>query len=106
MGRRVLIMCDTEASGITGVVNDSYLDRIEQRPSGGVSVIWTDLPDQAMVFSDAAAAAEFCQDSPLEMFVVRFVPMADPAPPLSAPREEPPAAPINLADELRAMGWL
>jgi len=106
MDSRVLIMCDTEASGITGVVNDSYLDRIERRPSGGVSVIWTDLPDQAMVFSDAAEAAEFCQDGPLEMFVVRFVPVADPAPPLHEPPPAPPAAPINLTDELRAMGWL
>ena len=29
-----------------------------------------------MVFDDAAAAAEFCRDSPLEMFVVSFVPVA------------------------------
>jgi hypothetical protein len=103
MDRRVLIMCDTEASGITGVINDSYLDRIERRPSGGATVIWTDLPDQAMVFDDAAAAEEFCRDSPLEMFVVRFVPPPGvPAPVSSAP----PAEPISLADELRKMGLM
>jgi hypothetical protein len=96
-------MCDTEASGITGVVNDSYLDRIERRPGGGVTVLWTDLPDRAMVFSDAAAAAEFCRDSPLEMFVVSFVPVASPSSPSVAP---PEAEPINLVDEMRAMGWM
>lgn len=84
MDRRVLIMCDTEASGIAGVVNDSYLDRIERRPSGGVTVMWTDLPDQAMVFEDAAAAERFCRDSPLELFAVSFVPV--PGSPPSPPR--------------------
>jgi hypothetical protein len=73
-------MCDTAASGITAELNDSYLERIEPRASGGVLVLWTDLPDQAMVFADAAAAEEFCRDSPLEMFAVSFVPV--PAPPL------------------------
>jgi hypothetical protein len=100
-------MCDTEASGITGVVNDSYLDRIERRPGGGVTVIWTDLPDRAMVFSDAAAAAEFCRDSPLEMFVVSFVPVSAPpaaAAPALRPAPAPPAEPVSLADEMRAMG--
>ena len=33
-----------------------------------------------MVFDDAAAAAEFCRDSPLEMFVVSFVPVSPPPP--------------------------
>jgi hypothetical protein len=104
--RRVLILCDVRASGITGDVADSYLQRVEPRPNGGAHVFWTDLPDEAMVFDDAAAAAEFCRDSPLEMFVVSFVPLADPSPlPAWAP-EPAPAAPIDLAAEMRAMGWM
>jgi hypothetical protein len=79
MDRRVMIMCDTRASGITADLNDSYFVRIEPRPNGGALVLWTDLPDDARVFADAASAAEFCRDSPLEMFVVSFVPA--PAPP-------------------------
>jgi hypothetical protein len=74
MDRRVMIMCDTRASGITAELADSYFVRVERRPSGGVTVLWTDERDQAMVFEDAASAAEFCRDSPLEMFVVSFVP--------------------------------
>ena len=69
-------MCDVRASGITGDVADSYLVRVEPRANGGAHVLWTDEPDQAMVFGDAAAAAEFCRDSPLEMFVVSFVPVS------------------------------
>ena len=84
-----MIMCDTRASGITADLNDSYFVRVEPRPSGGVTVLWTDLPDQARVFDDAAAAAEFCRDSPLEMFVVSFVPVA--STPLPAPRPPDPA---------------
>jgi hypothetical protein len=105
MDRRVMIMCDTRASGITADLNDSYLVGIEPRPSGGVSVIWTDLPGQAMVFDDIAAAEEFCRDSPLELFVVAFVP----APGQAVPAPPPPAAaaePMRLADELRAMGLM
>ena len=68
-------------------------------------MLWTDEPDQAMVFDDAAAAAEFCRDSPLEMFVVSFVPAPGlPAPAPSAPPA--PAEPVNLADEMRAMGLM
>ena len=103
-----MMMCDTRASGITADLADSYFVRIEPRPNGGALVLWTDEPDQAMVFDDVAAAAEFCRDSPLEMFVVSFVPVTDdpagiPAPP--AP-EAAPAEPVNLADELRAMGLM
>ena len=72
-----MIMCDTHASGITADLADSYLVRVEPRPNGGALVLWTDLPDQARVFDDAAWSAEFCRDSPLEMFVVSFVPVAD-----------------------------
>src|SRR2546421_8653864 len=90
MDRRVMIMCDVRASGITGEVDDSYLAGIERRPSGGVSVLWSDEPDQAMVFDDAAAAAEFCRDSLLEMFAVSFVPVS--APPSPAPAPSPAAA--------------
>jgi len=103
-----MILCDTRASGITADLADSYLVSVEPRPNGGALVLWTDEPDQAMVFDDAAAAAEFCRDSPLEMFVVSFVPVTDDpagatAPP-AAPR--PMAEPVNLADELRAMGLM
>jgi hypothetical protein len=96
MDRRVLIMCDTRASGITADLNDSYFVRVERRPGGGVTVLWTDLPDQAMVFDDAAAAAEFCRDSTLEMFAVSFVP----APPAAAP---PPRQVESEADFLKRL---
>ncbi len=99
-----MIMCDVRASGITGDVADSYLMRVEHRLTGGVSVIWTDEPDQAMVFDDAAAAAAFCRDSPLEMFVVSFVPVSKP--PSPAPTPPPRSEPLSLADELRAMGLM
>ena len=82
-----MIMCDVRASGITSDVDDSYLVGIEHRPSGGVSVLWSDEPDQAMVFNDTAAAAEFCRDSPLELFVVSFVPVSGPL--LPAPAAPP-----------------
>jgi hypothetical protein len=59
-----------------------------------------------MVFSDAAGAAEFWSDSPLEMFVVRFVPAADTSPLPTRPPEPDPEEPISLADELRAMGLM
>ena len=112
-------MCDTRASGITADLNDSYFVRLEPRPSGGVTVLWTDLPDQAMVFDDAAAAAEFCRDSPLEMFVVSFVPVSPP-PPVESEADflkrlhrmvtegEAKRAPVTPAeaDELRALGLM
>jgi hypothetical protein len=107
MSTRVTIMCDVRASGITGDVDDSYLARVELRPDGGAHVLWTDEPGQAMVFDDAAAAAEFCRDSPLEMFVVSFVQVPGSPPPAPAPRASIPSAePVNLADELRAMGLM
>ncbi|HJY04125.1 MAG TPA: hypothetical protein VJ351_25255 [Streptosporangiaceae bacterium] len=106
MDRRVMIMCDTHASGIPADLADSYLVRVEPRPNGGALVLWTDLPDQARVFDDAASSAEFCRDSPLEIFVVSFVPVASPSPP-PAHRPEPSLAePVDLAAELRAMGLM
>lgn len=84
-----MIMCDVRASGITGDVADSYLERAEPRANGGALVLWTDEPGRALVFDDAAAAAAFCRDSPLEMFVVSFVPVSG-SPSLAAappPRE-------------------
>jgi hypothetical protein len=96
-------MCDTRASGITADLADSYFVRVEPRPNGGALVLWIDLPDQARVFDDAASAAEFCRDSPLEMFVVSFVPVASPSP--HRP-ETSPAEPVDLAAELRAMGLM
>jgi hypothetical protein len=133
MDSRVMILCDHRASGITADLNDSYFVGIEPRPNGGALVQWTDLPEQAMVFADAAAAAEFCRDSPLEMFVFSFVPMAGPYRPVPAsppgpveseadflerlnriatgadPRPVkaeacPHQEPVSLADEFRKMG--
>ncbi len=102
-----MIMCDTRASGITADLADSYLVSVEPRANGGAHVLWTDEPARAMVFDDAAAAAEFCRDSPLEMFVVSFVSVARPIPPPPPPPSpRPPAEPISLADELRAMGLM
>ena len=63
-----MIMCDVRASGITGDVEDSYFVGVEPRDNGGTTVLWSDLADQAMVFDDATAAAEFCRDSPLELW--------------------------------------
>ena len=114
-----MIMCDTRASGISAELNDSYFVRFEPRPNGGVTVLWTDLPDQAMVFDDAATAAEFCRDSPLEMFVVSFVPVSPP-PPVESEADflkrlhrmvvegEAKRAPVTPAeaDELRTLGLM
>jgi len=83
-----MVMCDVRASGITGDVADSYLVGLERRSSGGVTVLWSDLSEQAMVFDDAAAAAEFCRNGPLEMFVVSFVPVSGDSWPLPSPRAE------------------
>jgi len=103
-----MIMCDTRASGITAELADSYLVSVEPRANGGAHVLWTDEPGRAMVFDDASAAAEFCRDSPLEMFVVSFVPVAgDPAGATAPAAAQPPVAePVNLAAELRAMGLM
>jgi hypothetical protein len=102
MNRRVMIMCDTRASGITAELADSYLVSVEPLPNGGAHVSWTDEPDRAMVFDDAAAAAEFCSTGPLTLFVVSLVPVTD----SPAPAPLPPAGPVNLADELRVMGLM
>ena len=114
-----MIMCDTRASGITADLNDSYFVRVEPRENGGVTVLWSDEVGQAMVFEDAAAAAEFCRDSPLEMFVVSFVPVsgapeseADFLKRLGRIRREAeaehasPAITSSEADELRKMGLM
>jgi hypothetical protein len=99
-----MIMCDTRASGITADLADSYLVSVEPRANGGAHVLWTDEPGRAMVFDDAAAAAEFCRTGPLTLFVVSLVPVTDsPVPP---PPPTPPAEPVNLADEMRAMGLM
>ena len=81
-----MIMCDTHASGIIADLADSYLVRVEPRPNGGTHVLWTDEPDRAMVFDDA---------------VVSFVPVAG-----AVSAAAPAAEPVNLADELRAMGLM
>ena len=100
-----MIMCDTRASGVNADLTDSYFVRVEPRANGGALVLWTDEPDQAMVFDDVGSAAEFCRDSPLEMFVVSFVPA--PGTPTPAPLPPPaPVEPVSLADEMRAMGLM
>jgi hypothetical protein len=103
-----MIMCDPAASGITGEVADSYLVRVDPTPHGGALVLWSDEPDQAMVFDDAASAAEFCRTGPLTLFVVSFVPVAatSAAPPRPPLPPSPKAEPVNLADEMRAMGLM
>lgn len=116
-----MIMCDIAASGITAELNDSYLERVELRANGGAHVHWTDEPERAMVFGDAAAAAEFCRDSPLEMFVVSFVPVPAPPPRESEAdflkrlhrmvtdaeaRQAASTMTQSEADELRAMGLM
>ena len=114
-----MIMCDTRASGITADLNDSYFVRIEPRPSGGVTCSGLTCRTEAMVFDDAAAAAEFCRDSPLELFVVSFVPVSPP-PPVESEADflkrlhrmvtegEAKRAPLTPAeaDELRALGLM
>ena len=95
-----MIMCDVAASGITGEVTDSYLVRVEPRANGGAHVLWSDEPDQAMIFDDAAAAAAFCRDGPLEMFVVSFVPVSSPPSPAAAP---PPRQVESEADFLKRL---
>ena len=114
-----MIMCDTRASGITAELATRTWSGVEPRPNGGAHVHWTDEPDQAMVFDDAAAAAEFCRDSPLELFVVSFVPVSPPRPVESeadflkrlhrmVTEGEAKRAPVTPAeaDELRAMGLM
>ena len=98
-----MIMCDTRASGITAELADSYLVGVEPRPNDGAHVLWTDDPDQAMVFDDAAAAAAFCRDSPLELFVVSFVPVSAPPSPAAAPPPRPVESEADFLKRLRRM---
>jgi hypothetical protein len=102
MDGRVMVMCDVRASGITGEVADSHLVGLERRPSGGVTVLWSDLPEQAMIFDDAAAAAEFCRNGPLEMFVVSFVPVSGDSQSLPSPRAETDAEFMARLDRMVA----
>jgi hypothetical protein len=107
MDGRVMIVCDGFAADFSGeAVPGSYLVSVEPRANGGALVLWSDEPDQAMVFDDLASASEFSRDGPLALFRVSFAPVA--GPPATGPRppEPPPAEPVNLAAELRAMGLI
>ena len=63
-----------------------------------------------MVFGGASAAGVFCRDSPFEMFVVLFVPVAGDPAGATAPAAAQPAVDLragdSLAAELRAMGLM
>ena len=104
MDSGVLIVFEGFAADFIGHgVPGSYFARLENRP-GGVTVLWTDDPDEAAVFDDTAAAEVFSRQEPLTLFEVSFarVPGSAPAPPPPAPA----AAPMDLAAELREMGML
>ena len=106
MGSRVLIVCEGFAADFFGhAVPSSYFVRVEERPSGGVTVLWTDDPDEAAVFDDIASAEAFSPQDPLSLFEVSFAPApGSDRPPPAAPA--PPSEPVSLADELRHMGLL
>jgi hypothetical protein len=106
MGSRVLIVCEGFAADFYGhAVPGSYFASVEKRPSGGVTVVWTDDPDEAKVFDDMAAAEAFARQDPLTLFEVSFARASgSDQPPAAAPAA--PAEPVNLADEMRAMGLM
>lgn len=106
MGSGVVIVCEGVAAEFWGhAVPGSYFVRLEERPDGGVTVVWTDLPGEAAVFDDLAAAEAFSRREPLTLFEVSFAQVSGSAQaPAAAPVPAP--EPVNLADELRAMGLM
>ena len=103
---RVLIVCEGFAADFFGhAVPSSYFVRVEERPSGGVTVLWTDNPDEAAVFDDTASAEAFSPRIRSRCLRCRShqAPGSD-RPPPAAPA--PPSEPVSLADELRHMGLL
>jgi len=106
MGSGVLIVCEGFAADFFGhAVPGCYFARVEKRPSGGVTVVWTDDPDEAAVFDDIASAEEFGRQEPLTLFELSFARVPGSA---EAPEAAPAAAaePVSLADEMRAMGLM
>jgi hypothetical protein len=110
MGSGVVIVCEGFAADFIGhAVPGSYFARVEERPSGGITVHWTDIPDEAAVFEDIAAAVAFSRQEPLTLFGVSFAPAPgsaeapDGAP---APAAAPAPEPVDLAAELRTMGLM
>ena len=75
MGSGVVIVCEGFAADFIGhAVPGSYFVRLEDRPGGGITVHWTDIPDEAAVFEDIASAEAFSRQDPLTLFEVSFAP--------------------------------
>ena len=96
-------MCDQEASGIPNArQDDSYFIGMEFRAAGGVTVNWSDVPDHAVIFGDAAAAEAFRRASALQHFAVSFVPLSElpsaPTSPTPIPVLPPAVAPAPPAE--------
>ena len=105
MSSGVLIVFEGLAEDFLGqAVPGSYFARVEERPSGGITVVWSDLPDEAMVFDDLASAEAFSRQEPLTLFEVSFASAPASAQAPTAPATPPD--PISLADEMRAMGLM
>lgn len=94
MSRPVVIMCDARASGLRRD-GDAYFIGIERSPADGTIVDWSDEPDRAVVFEDAAAAERFYLDSPLKLFAaVSYVPLSE----LPQPPTSPSPVPVLRSD--------
>jgi hypothetical protein len=109
MDERVRIVCDGLAGGITGgAVPGSYLMSAELKEDGGAYVVWTDLPEQGIIFDDRAAASAFCREHQLtDLFDVSFALVVSLVPPWRPQSPAPaPAGPVSLAGEMRAMGLM
>ena len=104
MGSGVVIVCEGFAADFIGhAVPGSYFVRLEDRPGGGITVHWTDIPDEAAVFEDIASAEAFSRQDPLTLFEVSFAPAPGSG---RAPVAVPAPEPLDLAAELRAMGLM
>ena len=90
-------MSDARASGLRRD-GDAYFTGIEQSPSDGTIVDWSDEPDRAVVFEDAAAAERFYLDSPLKLFAaVSYVPLSELPNPPTSPSPVPTLTPAPAA---------
>jgi hypothetical protein len=106
MGSGVLIVCEGFAEEFFGhAVPGCYFARLEKRPSGGVTVVWTDEPEEAAVFGDIAAAEAFVGQPPLTLFEVSFARVPGSGqPPAAVPAA--PGEPLDLVAEIHAMGLM
>ena len=106
MDGSVLIVCEGFAADFYGsAVPGSYFVGLEERPGGGVTVLWTDDPEDAAVFDGIASAEAFARQDPLTLFEVSFARVSgSDQPPAAAPASG--AEPTSLADEMRAMGLM